>query len=166
MYGLTPAGERRELQLEHFWPHKGRVILKFQGVDTITDAEVLAGWEVQIPREQRAPLEPGAVYVSDLVGCSVIADGREVGAIEDVQFGAGQAPLLVVRDGKKREYLLPLAEEFIEDLDPPGKRVRMKLPEGMLELDSPLTAEEKEQQKRGSNQPSAISDQSRRREGY
>ena len=85
-------GPRREFELEDFWPHKGRIVLKFRGVDSISDAEVLAGWEIQIPRQERTPLEPGAAYVSDLVGCQVVADGQELGPVTAVQFGAGPAP--------------------------------------------------------------------------
>ena len=69
--GLAANGERRELLLEEHWFHKGGIVLKFAGVDSISDAEQLAGWEVQIPREQRAELEEGAAYVSELVGCEV-----------------------------------------------------------------------------------------------
>jgi 16S rRNA processing protein RimM len=143
----SPAGQRRELDLEDFWLHKGRVVLKFAGVDSISAAEELAGWEVLIPEEQRAPLEPGAAYVSDLRGCEVIADGRALGRIAEVQFGAGAAPLLVVREGG-REFLIPLVEKFLEVLDTDRRVVRMKLPAGLLDLDAPLTDEEKEQQKK------------------
>lgn len=142
LFGLTPQGERRELELEGFWPHKGRVVLKFRGVDSISEAEALAGWEVQIPAAERTQLEPGAVYVSDLLGCTVIAEGRELGTVADVDFGAGSAPLLVVREGKK-EYLLPFAEEFVEAVDLAQKRLNLRLPEGLLELDAPLTAQER-----------------------
>ena len=71
MSGLAANGSRRELQLEEHWFHKGGVVLKFAGVDSISDAERLAGMELQIPREQRAELEAGAAYVSELVGCEV-----------------------------------------------------------------------------------------------
>ena len=119
------------------------MVLKFAGVDSISAAEELAGWEVQIPAGERAELEPGAVYVSDLLGTLVIADGRELGVIADVNFGAGTAPLLVVRQGKK-EYLVPFAEEFVEQLDLARKRLSLRLPEGLLELDAPLSADERQ----------------------
>lgn len=123
------------------------MVLKFEGIDSINDAETLSGWEVQIPAAERAELEPGAVYVSDLLGIMVIADGRELGAIADIDFCAGAAPLLVVRQGKK-EYLLPFAQEFVEQLDVAQKRLRLRLPEGLLELDAPLTPEERKEQSR------------------
>ncbi len=85
------------MQLEEHWFHKGHVVLKFAGVESISDAERLAGMELQIPAEQRAELEAGEAYVSDLVGCEVVNRGSLVGAVADVQFGAGEAPLLVVK---------------------------------------------------------------------
>src|SRR5512136_689675 len=41
---------RRELELEDYWLHKGGVVLKFVGVDSISQAETLVGCEIQIPR--------------------------------------------------------------------------------------------------------------------
>ncbi len=152
IYALSPEGERRALELESHWGHKGRVVLKFRGVDSISDAEKLIGVEIQIPQDERAELEPGAAYVSDLVGClvTVTEAGRErgIGEIADVQFGAGEAPLLVIREGE-REHLVPFAVEFLESVDVAHKRVRMKLPEGMLEIDAPLSEEEKREQQGG-----------------
>ncbi len=95
--GLAKDGSRRELHLEEHWFHKGHVVLKFAGVESISDAERLAGMELQIPAEQRAELEAGEAYVSDLVGCEVVNRGSVIGSVADVQFGAGEAPLLVVR---------------------------------------------------------------------
>ena len=68
-------------------------------------------------------------------------------SVHDVQFGAGEAPLLIVRAGSK-EYEIPYAEAYLTGADLKHKQIRMNLPEGMLELSAPLTAEEKEQQRR------------------
>jgi len=123
----------RELVLEDHWFHKGGVVLKFQGVDSISQAETLVGCEIQISRAERAELPEGSVYISDLVGCTVSDSGREIGRISDVQFGGGDAPLLVVHGD--RELLIPFAAEFVESLDLERKRVAMKLPAGLLELE-------------------------------
>ena len=136
------AGERRELKLENHWFHKGQVVLKFAGVDSISQAEELIGAEVQIPLEERAALTDGSVYVSDLIGCTVSDSGREIGTVTDVQFGSGEAPLLVVRGDK--EFLIPFAGEYLEEVAPERKQVRMSLPQGMLELDAPLRQAEKQ----------------------
>jgi 16S rRNA processing protein RimM len=152
LWGLAADGSRRELQLEEHWFHKGGVVLKFAGVDSINDAERLKGWEVQVPGEERTKLEQGSAYVSDIVGSDVwINNGqRFLGRVSDVQFGAGEAPLLVVKlpvCAVQNEVLLPFAEEFVKKFDVAGKRIDMEVPEGLLEVDQPLSAEEKERQK-------------------
>jgi 16S rRNA processing protein RimM len=142
-------GLRRELEVEELWPHKGLLVLKFAGVDSISEAETLIGSELQLPRSQRSELQAGWNYVSDLVGCAVLDHGREIGRLEDVQFGAGEAPLLIVREVANRLLEVPFAEAYLERVDLEQKQVRMKLPEGLLEVNEPLTAEEKREQAQG-----------------
>jgi 16S rRNA processing protein RimM len=131
--------------------------MKFAGVDTINDAEKLARAELQVARSQRAELEPGAAYISDLTGCRVMAainnePATEIGIIQDVILGAGSAPLLVISQTigeRSRELMIPFAEEYIRSLDVHHKLLELAVPEGMLELDAPLSREEKEDQHRG-----------------
>jgi len=141
LWALGKDGQRREVTVEDLWPHKSFLVLKFRGVETISDAEPLVGAELQLPRSERARLEPGWTYLSDLIGCTVFDGEREIGEIEDVQFGAGEAPLLVVRGkeqrrGSKLPYEIPFAEAYLEKLDLERKQVRMKLPEGLLEVNA------------------------------
>jgi 16S rRNA processing protein RimM len=135
---------RRKLELDEHWFHKGMVVLKFAGVDSISDAEALVGSEIQVPRSERAALGNDEFYVSDLIGCTVTDAGREIGRVKDVQFGSGEAPLLVI-EGEK-ESLVPFAAAYIQKIALEQKRLEMKLPEGMLELDAPLNREEKRRQ--------------------
>jgi 16S rRNA processing protein RimM len=146
LWALLEDGERRELKIEELWPHKTWLVLKFAGVDTMDDAEALKGAELQIPQSERAELEPGWTYLSDLVGCTVFDAGREIGKVVDVAFGAGEAPLLVVRNDElagKLPYEIPFAEAFLEKVDVARKQVKMKLPEGLLEVNAPLAKEDK-----------------------
>jgi len=150
LFSLAQDNSRRELQIEDAWPHKDWLVLKFAGVDSISDAELLIGSELQVPASQRAELEPGAAYVSDLIGCVLFDRDREIGAIRDVRFGAGEAPLLVMGSGKN-ELEIPYAQEFLVRVDLEGKRLDMNLPEGLLEVNAPLTEEEKREQTRSSS---------------
>jgi 16S rRNA processing protein RimM len=136
---------RRQLKVDGLWPHKGLLVLKFAGVDSISQAETLVGCELQVPLSQRSKLQAGWNYISDLVGCWLFDGGRKIGCIEDVQFGAGEAPLLIVRDAA-RLVEIPFAEAYLADVNVEGKEVRMNLPEGLLEVNAPLTAEEKREQ--------------------
>jgi 16S rRNA processing protein RimM len=146
VFALAEDDTRRELKIEDAHPHKHWLVLKFSGIDCISDAEPLVGSELQVPLSERAKLEAGATYVSDLVGCRLFAGGREIGAVTDVRFGAGEAPLLVIGRGTS-ELEVPYAEEFLLALDLERKRIEMNLPEGLLEANAPLTDEEKRRQR-------------------
>ena len=148
LFALDDAGRRRKLEVEDLWPHKGHLVLKFQGVDSISDAETLLRCELQVPQTERGELDPGWMYISDLTGCTVFDADREVGRIEGVQFGAGEAPLLMVRGNPNSPYESPFAEAYLVKLDLAGKKVWMRLPEGMLEINRPMTEAEKREQRK------------------
>jgi 16S rRNA processing protein RimM len=148
LFALDANDRRRPLQVKEVWPHKGHLILKFEGIDSIDDAEALLRCELQVPRSERAELEPGWSYISDLKGCAVFDGDREIGRVEGVQFGTGEAPLLIVRGEAKQPYEIPFAEAYLAGVDLAAKQIRMRLPEGMLEINAPLSAEEKREQKK------------------
>ncbi len=131
---LYPNGLREERTIEHSWYHQGRLVLKFGGVETITDAENLRGCEVQIPYEDLGPPPEGEHYDIDLIGCEVItADtGRVVGIVEELLESGGQ-PLLEVRREQK-EILIPFTSEICLRVDVEAKRITVQLPDGLEEL--------------------------------
>jgi hypothetical protein len=52
--------------------------------------------------------------------------------------------------GQRKEYEIPYAEAYLRSSDLERREIRMVLPQGMLEVNAPLTPEEKvEQRKRG-----------------
>ena len=125
------AGSARPVQIRDAWPHKGRFVLKLEGVDSIDDAERYRGLDLRIPEEDLSALPPGSYYHHQLRGLRVEdADGREVGRVADVMETGGEAAVLVVR-GPDGETLIPLADAFVRDVDLPGGRVVVRVPELM-----------------------------------
>jgi len=121
------------LDLENARLHKGRVVLKFAGYDSITSAEELRDARVIVTRDQLVKLPEDTYYDFDLVGCEVIAvAGQSLGRVEEVQ-NYGAAPLLVVRDGN-RELLIPLVLSICVEIDTEQKRIVVDPPEGLLDL--------------------------------
>jgi 16S rRNA processing protein RimM len=144
--GGRQPGAMREAKVESHWLHKGRVVLKFSQVDSISDAETLRGFDVVIPREERIPLEGDAVYVSDLLGMRVIdvrgGSENDVGEIADVEpEGAGPA-MLMIRTPAGEERLIPFVRAYLRKTDIAARRMDMDLPEGLLAMQEP--AEDKE----------------------
>ena len=142
-----PREQARAAEVTGYWlpvgRNQGRVVLKLAGVDSINDAELLGGLEVLVPMEERAELEEGANYISDLVGCRVLDDGVDIGAIEDVQFAMTAdgsrrleegAPMLVVRADSGDEIMVPFAKDFVVTVDTASKRVEMRLPAGLVDV--------------------------------
>jgi 16S rRNA processing protein RimM len=133
----------RETTLENHWLHKGRVVLKFAGVDSIGEAEALRGLLVAIPRSERAALAEDSLYIGDLIGCEV-ADLNQsptsIGVVTDFDSEAG---LLQVKTPDGDEALIPFAKAYLVMLDLVGKRIEMRLPEGLLEINAPMTEEER-----------------------
>jgi 16S rRNA processing protein RimM len=135
----------REVEIERHWPHKGRIVLKFAAIDSISDATVLSGWHVAITREQRAPLAEDAIYIADLIGCHVIdeaAGALDLGPVLGVERGSGGAPdLLVIQHGRD-ELLIPFAKALIVEINLAAQVLRMQLPAGLTAINAPLTDEE------------------------
>ena len=125
-----PDGTVRH-EVEAAWFHGGILIFKFKGIDSIEDAEPLAGAEVRIPADQRAPLDPGEFFQSDLVGCDVVErrSGEHLGRVTDWNDSGG-AGLLVVEG----DLLIPFARAICVDIDPAARRIEVELPEGLKEL--------------------------------
>ena len=144
---LRPRGkEAAPAFVEDFWlptgRSAGRIVLKLRGIDSITDAELHRGSELQIPREARPALDKQNHYVADLVGCTVSDHGTEIGKVRDLQFPqsrSGQpidsAPaIFVIQRADGDEILVPFANEFIASIDVAARRIEMNLPDGMLSI--------------------------------
>lgn len=139
----TSEESSRELVLEKHWLHKGRIVLKFTGVDSISEAEALRGLLVAIPANERAPLRDDSVYVGDLIGCQVVnvsEPHRPVGTVTDVD---PEAALLAIDTPDGIEALIPFAKAYLVRIDLPGKRIEMRLPVGLLEINAPITDKER-----------------------
>ena len=128
-----PAGGER-YEVESTWFHISTLILKFRGVDTISDAERLYGSEVRIPASQRVTLDEGEYFQSDLIGCEVIdrRTGQSLGRVTGWDDGGGSG-LLIIED----ELLVPFARTICVEIDPAAKRIAVELPEGLKDLNRP-----------------------------
>jgi 16S rRNA processing protein RimM len=144
---LSPDNKTsRPIELESHWLHKGRIVLKFAGIDSISDAEALRSFDIAIPRDQRAPLDDDSVYIDDLIGCHVIDIGfdgaGDIGTITGVDREITSTPLLLVRTpAGKDDLLIPFAKAYLRKIDLAQKRIEMVLPEGLLTINAPIRSE-------------------------
>lgn len=128
----------RELAVDSAWPHKGRMVLKFAGVDSISEAERLCGHCIVIPSEERVPLADHSYYWFELCGCTVVTGSpgtwTEIGAVMSVEPTHGASLLHVVRKDSRTEILIPLAREICTQIDIRSKTIIVDPPEDLLTL--------------------------------
>ncbi len=130
---LRRAGTVRPVRVTTMRLHKGRPIIGLEGVETMNDAEALAGLEIRVPPGELEPLPPGVYYWHDLVGCRVeTVAGEAVGEVTGVEGNAGSSRL-VVRSAAG-EVLIPLAQAICVNIDIAARRIAIDPPEGLLDV--------------------------------
>jgi 16S rRNA processing protein RimM len=127
------AGERHDVEAVWF---QGRVpVVKLAGSATMTDAQALVGRLVTIPRAAVRRLPPDRYYAFDLVGCVVeTPEGATLGTIAEVLSGPEHDYWTVQRGD--RAWPLPAVAAIVERVDLTARRVVVRPPEGLVELDA------------------------------
>jgi 16S rRNA processing protein RimM len=130
VYVPGPGGAARAVAVTDCWPHKGKFVLKLEGVDSIDEAEVFRNVDLRIGEDELPALPAGSYYHHQLKGLEVVDARRGVlGRVHDL-LETGAAVVLVIR-GDAGETLIPLADAFVESVDVPGGRMLVKAPELM-----------------------------------
>jgi len=129
-----PNGEQRTMTLTNSWPHKGRVVLKFQGVDSISDAEKLTGGKVLISPDDLVELPEDSFFDFELEGCEVVdSSDKSIGTVREVVRTGGTDLLSVVTETGD-EKLIPFADSICTSINVEGKKIVIDPPDGLLEL--------------------------------
>lgn len=117
-------------------PYDARWVVGFDGFGSIDEAETLRGCELRIAPEDVKPLQAGAYYVYDLVGCTVrTVGGDTVGTVERVDLGTGIPMLVVNGDG---EVLVPFSDAFCRRVSVTDRVIEIDPPDGLIEVNRPV----------------------------
>jgi len=130
---LEKGSQSRTAVVEAVWYHDAKTILKFEGIDSMSEAEVWAGAEILVPESERVVPEEGEYLHEDLIGCVVVdlRNGSTVGTVEAIEDGGG--PVLLRLKGEKG-ILIPFAKAICREIDVDQKQIRADIPEGLLDL--------------------------------
>ena len=128
---LITSSKPKSLLIEKVRFHKGCIIMKLKGYNSISEAERLKGFEIGIPEEQLWPLSGGEYYYFQLIGVRVETESGEwLGQVVEV-LATGANDVYVVR-GPWGEVLLPAVDDVVLELDLELKRMVVHLLPGML----------------------------------
>lgn len=129
--------EGRFFEVERSRGYRDRLVLKLQGIDDGNAAAQLRGSRVFVARTDAPALPEGVHYVADLVGMQVVDEsGRDLGRVEKL-LATGGTDVLQIRPlgaDESEEVLIPLAREFVREIVEAERRIEVRLPTGLREL--------------------------------
>ena len=123
-------GNILEVEVENVRFHKQFVLLKFKGIDNITDAEKLKNFEIKISSADAIPCEEDEYYIRDLYGMEVFTDESEfLGVLEDIIF-TGANDVYVIKK-EKSQILIPAIKKCILSVNTTENKMIVKLLKGL-----------------------------------
>jgi 16S rRNA processing protein RimM len=130
---VGPAATPRRITSARF--HQGRPVIGLEGIATMDDADRLAEAELRVPAATLAPLPERTYYRHELVGCEVQdTEGRLIGEVAAVEGPIEMSRLVV--NAPHGEVLIPLVDEICVEVAPAERRIRIKAPDGLIELNA------------------------------
>lgn len=110
-----------------------KAVVVFEDMESEYRASELVGREFFLPAEPEAEELDDEIYLEDLVGYTLRAEGRsEMGAITGL-IEHELNPLFEV-EWSGRQVLIPAADELIVAIDERARSLTMALPDGLLDL--------------------------------
>ncbi len=132
---LLVGAEARPMRIASARIQQGRPVIALEGVESIDDAESLAGAELKMPADALGALPAGTYYRHDLVGCQVQdTEGRIIGEVAAVEGPMNGSRLVI--NAPHGEVLIPLVAAICVEVDPGARRIRVAAPEGLIQLNA------------------------------
>lgn len=121
----------KNLIVEKVFTSGKKLCVKFEGIDSIGDAEKLRGYRVTIEKNSREKLPEDTHYYDDLIDCEVFdQNNNKVGIITDILEQTNNE--IYVIDCNGEDVLIPAIKEFVVKIDIINKKVNIRFIEGML----------------------------------
>ena len=123
---------QKEYEIEEVKYHKDMVLIKFKGVDTVEQAELLRNAYLTISRDSAEKLEEGRYYIVDMLGLEVYTDeDKLLGKVDDI-YNTGSSDIYVVKDEKGKQILLPAIKEVIKKVDLENQKIIVHIIDGLI----------------------------------
>lgn len=127
-----PCGTSYEKTIANIKTLPKGLALKFEGIETPEDADLLRGASLKIDSDLIPPLPEGHYYYHEIIGLNVINMAGEVmGTISEI-LGQPSSDVYVVKSGDK-EYLIPVVENFVKEINLNEGHVRVNPVEGLFD---------------------------------
>lgn len=121
------------------------LLVRFDGIDTQESASQFVGKDVYVDAclvyGEDEVSEEGQLYAGQLIGYKAFDEkGNEIGKIVDLDDSTDN--VLFVLQTQTGLTFVPVVDEFIIDISTKDRVVEFDLPQGLLDLNSPLASED------------------------
>lgn len=124
---------QKEYEIEEVKYHKDMVLIKFKGVDTVEQAELLRNAYLTISRDSVEKLEEGRYYIVDMLGLEVYTDEQVLlGTLDDIFNTGSNNDIYVVKDKQGKQILLPAIQDVIKQIDMENRKMIVHLLPGLV----------------------------------
>src|SRR5262249_49092528 len=129
--GGIPMREVRVVSRRFF---NGKHVFKFEGIENLSQAEMMRGMELAVPETELGPLHNDQFFIHQLIGMKVqLKDGTELGSVTNVLRTGG---VDVLEIGTQGNLLIPFAAEICVDVNVKENRLIIDPPEGLLQINA------------------------------
>ncbi len=119
---------------EYRFKNDSAALVKFDGIDTIEQAQPILGSPVYFEKKYVNTDEQDEVSLSYFIGYRLTdTDEGPIGTITDIDDKTDNW-LFIVERNNGNECLIPAHDEFITNIDHTNKTIEMNLPTGLLDL--------------------------------
>jgi 16S rRNA processing protein RimM len=123
----------RDVSIEAVRIHAGRALVKFGGLDSPEEVQLLQNWTVEVPSSQARKLDEDEYFLHDLVGLTLIdSEGTRRGKVIEIEETGGG--VLLVVEGPRGKFDVPFAADICTKVDLDAKTIAVSLPEGIEDL--------------------------------
>lgn len=122
----------REVIVESYRNHKNFLLVKFEGIDSVEEAEKLKNLQIKIDSDEVGELEENEFYFHEIIGCQVFDENdRNLGEIIDI-LTPGANDVWVIKGEEGKEILIPYIEDVVKQIDITNKKVNIEVMEGLI----------------------------------
>ena len=123
----------REVVVQSYRNHKNFLLVKFEGIDSVEEAEKLKNLQIKIDSDEVGGLEENEFYFHQIIGCEVFDENdKNLGEIIDI-LTPGANDVWVIKGENGKEILIPYIEDVVKKIDITNNKVNIEVMEGLID---------------------------------
>ena len=111
--------------------HGNKFVVSFKGISA-EESNLLIGRDMYLPLDMLPKLSGNQFYFHEVIGFEVIDEQKgNIGTIKEI---IDNVQPIMITDFEGKEVLIPMIDEVIQKVDREKKNIRIKAPEGLIDI--------------------------------